>query len=318
MRGSRIMGAMATTLLMLLATSCGGEAVPTTPELEPITSALPTSAPAELADPTPEPVVDFESNLEDFDPTTFDNPIQIDNQWFPLQPGTHYIYEGVTQQAERKIPHRIEFIVTDLIKEIAGVPTVVAWILDYSDNELVEAELAFYAQDNDGNVWFLGEYPEVYELGKFVEAPAWITGFKGARAGIAMQAAPEPGTPSYSQGWGPAVNWTDRGQIVEMGQQTCVAADCYQDVLVAEEFSQSEPDAYQVKYYAPGVGNVRVSWRGEDATKEELELVEFIVLDQQSLEQIREAALEMEKHAYEVSREVYDETPPATVRPPSS
>jgi hypothetical protein len=44
--------------------------------------------------------------------------------------------------------------------------------LDYSDDDLVEAGIALYAQDNDGNVWFLGEYPEVYERGKLVEVPA--------------------------------------------------------------------------------------------------------------------------------------------------
>ena len=106
--------------------------------------------------------------------------------------------------------------------------------------------------------------------------------------------------------------------MVQIDQQTCVAVDCYDEVLITEEFSQSEPDAFQLKYYAPGIGNVRVGWRGEDATKEELELVQLIELDLTALEQVRAAALEMEKHAYEVSREVYDETPPAEVLTPSS
>jgi hypothetical protein len=103
-----------------------------------------------------------------------------------------------------------------------------------------------------------------------------------------------------------------------MGQQTCVAIDCYTDVLVTEEFSRSEPEAFQIKYYAPGVGAVRVSWRGPDATREELELVEFIQLSPEALEQVRTEALEFEKHAYLISREVYDETPPAEYIPPSS
>jgi hypothetical protein len=103
-----------------------------------------------------------------------------------------------------------------------------------------------------------------------------------------------------------------------MGQQTCVAFDCYEDVLVTEEFSRSEPEAFQVKYYAAGVGVVQVGWRGADATKEELELVEFFQLSPEALANVRAEALEFEKNAYVVSREVYDETPPAEYIPPTS
>ena len=97
-----------------------------------------------------------------------------------------------------------------------------------------------------------------------------------------------------------------------------MAFDCYRDVLVTEEFSRSEPEAFQVKYYASGVGVVQVTWRGADATREELELVEFIQLNPEALERVRTEALEFEKHAYLISREVYDETPPAEYIPPSS
>ena len=147
--------------------------------------------------------------------------------------------------------------------------------------------------------------------GKLVEAPAWIPGFKGAQAGIVMKAEPELNLPSYAQGWGPAVNWTDRGRVVQLGERTCVPVGCFEDVLVTEEFSQSEPDAFQVKYYAPGIGNVRVGWRGEDASHEELELTEYTQLNPDELTEIREAALALETHAYEISKEVYDQTMPS-------
>jgi hypothetical protein len=261
--------------------------------------------------PTSTAAVDFARDLEELHPEDFNHPTRVDNLWFPLTPGVQYIYEGFTEEAGRQLPHRIVFTVTDLTKQIGGLPTVVAWVLDYSDGDLVEAELAFYAQDNEGNVWFLGEYPEVYERGKLVEAPAWLNGYKGARAGIVMKADPVAGAPSYSMGWGPAVNWTDRAQVVEVGAKTCVPADCFEDLVVIEEFSREEPGAFQLKYYAPGVGNVRVDWRGDDATKEELELVGMRELTAASLAQVREAALELEARAYEISKEVYDQTPPS-------
>ena len=49
------------------------------------------------------------------------------------------------------------FTVTSLTKMIAGVNTAVVWIEDISDGVVVEKEIAFYAQDDDGTVWYLGE-----------------------------------------------------------------------------------------------------------------------------------------------------------------
>jgi hypothetical protein len=92
---------------------------------------------------------------------------------------------------------------------------------------------------------------------------------QGARVGPAMLANPTPG-PTYSQGWGPAVDYTDRARVYKLGQETCVAAGCYKDVLVTDEFALDEPEARQLKYYAPGVGNVRVDWMERDEEKEVL------------------------------------------------
>lgn len=257
--------------------------------------------------------IDSETLPRKIDPNNFDNPTNIDNEWMPLKPGIQFVYEGTTVEDDgTTVPHRVEVTVTDLTKVIGDIRTVVTWDLDYSDNELVEAELAFYAQDNEGNVWRVGEYPEEYEEGKLVAAPTWIHGIEDARAGIMMMAEPELGTSSYAQGWAPAVDWTDRGQVDQIGQKICVATGCYEDVLVIAESSQSEPDAQQLKYYAPGVGNIQVGWRGaEEKTKETLELVELNQLSPQAMEEVRAKALELEKSAYETSKDVYAYTSPA-------
>jgi hypothetical protein len=258
-----------------------------------------------------------EQNLPDFDAGSFDRSTRIDNTWMPLTPGTRFTYEGTTIEDDGKVvPHRIVVHVTDLTKLIGGVRTVVTWDLDYSDGELVEVELAFFAQDKNGTVWRMGEYPEEYEDGKFVAATPWIHGFENARAGIEMQAKPQVGTPSYAQGWGPAVGWTDRGQVDQMGQKTCVPVRCYEDVLVIAEASQSEPDAQQLKYYARGVGNVRVGWKGAgEKTKETLELAKLEHLDATGLAAVRAKALELEQSANRRSASVYGRTP-AAVREP--
>jgi hypothetical protein len=200
----------------------------------------------------------------------------------------------------------------DQSKEIQGVRTVVAWIEDFSEGELVEKEIAFYAQDNDGNVWYFGEHPEEYKSGRFIVAPTWIAGYADARPGIKMWADPNnPGAALYYQGWGPAVEWTDYAQVDQVGQETCVAAGCYQDVLVLAESSLGEFDIYQIKYYARGVGEVKVGWRGPTDSAEDLELVEFTQLGADAVAQVRAQALALEAHAYEVSNYVYGQTAPS-------
>jgi len=249
-------------------------------------------------------------DYEEFDAGNFEDSAKITNQWMPLKPGTQLVFDGFTIEEGVSVPHRVIITVTDLTKVIDGVRSAVTWDLDYSDGELVEAELAFFAQDTDGVVWRMGEYPEEYEGGKFTIAPTWIHGIEDARAGIAMPANPQTGTPDYSQGWGPAVGWTDRGKVDQVGQEVCVPFACYENVLVIAETSASEAGAYQLKSFAPNVGNIRVDWRGEDQTQETLDLVEYNQLTPAQMEEARASAFEMEKHAYEVSKDVYGKTSP--------
>jgi len=253
-----------------------------------------------------------------FNPRNFDRATTVDNPWLPLRPGTQLVYAGSTSEGKERVPHRLIFTVTDLTKVIGGVRSVVVWDRDYSAGELVEAELAFFAQDNDGNVWQLGEYPEEYEDGKLVGKPAWIHGIRGARAGVSMKTEPRLGTPSYSLGWGPAVGFNDRARVLRVGAKTCVPFDCYSNVLVIDEFNPDEPGKHQLKYYARGVGNVRVGWSGaKEESKETLALVQRRRLDSSALAAVRGKALKLERHAYEVSTLVYGRTSPSELRPSS-
>ena len=207
-------------------------------------------------------------SAEDFERAQFDDPTDIDNEWLPLKPGTQWVIKGssIRGGGEREVreEHRIVETVTDLTKVVDGVRTVVMYDEDWHEGQLLEPEVRFHAQDNEGNVWHFGQYREEYEDGKLVEPLGWVPGQKGARAGISMPADPRLGTPSYAQGYAPPpVTWDDRARVYKMGQQTCVPVDCYENVLVTEEFEPSIKGAFQLKYYAQGVGNVRIGWRGE-------------------------------------------------------
>jgi hypothetical protein len=245
---------------------------------------------------------------KDFDHRKFANPLQIDNRWFPLRPGAELTFQGSAIEEGQSIRREVRFTVSDLIKVIDGVPVVVIWERDYNQGDLVEAELAFYAQDDDGNVWHLGQYPEEYEDGELAAAPAWIAGQRGAKPGLAMLANPTPG-PSYSQGHGPEVGYADRARVYKLGQETCVASGCYKDVLVTDEFALDDPEARQLKYYAPDVGNVRVGWMGRDEEKEVLSLVRLVQLDGEAMAEVRRQVMALDRHAYEVSQ-AYAPTPP--------
>jgi len=251
----------------------------------------------------------------EFMPENFDSPTVIDNEWWPLTPGTQFIYEGTSIEEDEISDHRIVFTVTDLTKVIGGVNSVVIFDRDYSDDELVETELAFFAQDKDGNVWHLGQYSETWDEVEFVGGQAWLVGhLDGAKAGIMMPANPQLDMPDYSQGYAPApYYWTDRARVSDVGQTTTVPHGTFEDVVVMEEYNEEEPGALQLKFYARGVGQVRVGWRGDDTQQETLELVDVVELGADELAEVRAEALELENRAY-----VYGRTPPAQQRPETS
>ncbi len=249
----------------------------------------------------------------DFDRQRFSHPIVVDNRFLPLVPGTQFVFEGRLKVPDGEIPHRVVFTVTDLTKVIDGVRTLVIWDRDFNYDQLQEEELAFEAQDDDGTVWNLGEYPEEYEDGAFLGAPStWLSGRAEARAGIAMQAEPRVGTPHYLQGLAPAIDFQDNARVDNDHQRACVPAGCFTDVLVVDEWNPLEQpqDGHQFKFHAPGVGIVRIDSQGGDV-QEQLTLRRRRHLTPADLAQARRRALELDRRAYDVARTVYRGTSPA-------
>jgi hypothetical protein len=255
-------------------------------------------------------------SAQDFQRAKFDkSSTHIDNNYLPLKPGMRLIYKGsaIPEGEKTRVKRRVVSTVTDLSKWIDGVRTLVIWEKDYTAGELGESEIAFFAQDKAGNVWLLGEYPEEYENRKVVDAPTWISGRKGAHAGIAMLANPKVGSPDYAQGFAPPpVEFVDRARVYKKGQKTCVQVKCYKDVLVIEEFEKGVPGVFHLKYYAPNVGLVKVGWRGaNEEEKETLALVKRQQLSSKELANARKTALKLDNRAYKRSADVYGKTPPA-------
>jgi hypothetical protein len=250
-----------------------------------------------------------------FDPDTFSEAsTRIDNPWFSLRPGTAFVYQGEANRGAGLLPHRVVFTVTDLTKEVAGVDTVVMWDRDFNEDVLAEEEITFHAQDDEGNVWNFGEYPEERENGRFAGAPSsWLAGVERALAGVLMRAQPRPGTSSYIQGWAPHVEFRDRARVAERGGRECVPLGCYDDLLQIEEWAPLEPnDGRQIKHYAREVGNVLVEPRGGEE-QETLVLVEVRELDRKERAEARRAAQRLDRRARVHARSVFRGSEPVRV-----
>jgi hypothetical protein len=243
----------------------------------------------------------------------FTHPLAVHNRFFPLTVGTQFIYHGKIVENGKAKPHSVTFTVTDMFKTVGGVRTVVAWDRDFLEGKLQEQELALFAQDDQGNVWNFGEYPEEYENGKFTGAPStWIRGVGGAYGGIHMLSHPRPGM-KYREGLVPAIEFDDVSVVARTGQVNSVPAGCYHQVLVVDETSPNDPTSgHQIKYYAPRTGLIRVGARGGDS-QEFLTLTAVRHLGPAEMAKVRAAVLAMDQRAYRVSK-VYRSTGPAIER----
>lgn len=191
----------------------------------------------------------------------------ITNPYFPLTPGTTHVYEGESDGESE----RIEVSVTHDKKEILGVSCTVVRDQVWINGELAEDTFDWYAQDEDGNVWYFGEDSMEIENGQVVStAGSWEAGVDGAKPGIIMQGNPTIGQ-TYRQEYY-AGEAEDMAQVLSLTESVTGPTGPYTDLLQTKEWSPLEPGIAEHKYYAPGVGLVlEVKVEGGD---ERLELVE--------------------------------------------
>ncbi len=187
----------------------------------------------------------------EIDPENFS--ADITNLYFPLEPGTVYVYRGVDEEGE-PFEDRVE--VLDETTEIGGVECRVVRDVVSQDDEVLEETYDFYAQDSAGNVWYFGEDSREYEGGWISSiAGAWYTGIKGARPGIIMKANPRPGA-IYRQEYHPG-NAEDMAYVISKGESVEVPQGSYSDCVKTIDWSPFEPDIIEYKYYAPGIGFIK-------------------------------------------------------------
>jgi hypothetical protein len=185
------------------------------------------------------------------DPANFDGHV-IDNQWYPLVPGMTWEYRGVKDgQASREI-----MVATSKTRTIQGVPCTVVSDKLYLSGTLEERTLDYYAQDNDGTVWYFGE--DTAELKPNGEVRStegtWLAGRNGAEPGIFMPADPRVGE-SFRQEYykGQA---EDHFRILSPSEQVTTPGASSNEAMLTEEWTPLEPNVIDHKYYVRGIGTV--------------------------------------------------------------
>jgi hypothetical protein len=175
----------------------------------------------------------------------------VTNTFFPLPPGTTFVYEGQTVDG---FIHN-DFIVTKQIKVILGVTCTEVHDLVYLDGKLAEDTLDWYAQDKQGNVWYFGESTAELVNGRVVTVKgSFKAGVNRDKPGIIMEAHPMPGD-FYRQEFSLG-NAEDYAQVVNLNSTVTVPAGTCHNCLKTLETTPLEPDAQEVKYYAAGFNNV--------------------------------------------------------------
>jgi hypothetical protein len=202
------------------------------------------------------------------DPQDFST--RIDNPFFPLVPDTTFIYEGIKEgSAERD-----EFQVTRRTKVILGVTCREIRDRAYLDGVLAEDTLDWFAQDDDGNVWYFGEDTKELDAdGDVISTEgSWEAGVNGAMPGIIMEADPHVGD-TYQQEFSPGVA-EDMATVLALKKTVNVPFGTFKRCLETEEFTPLEPGAIDHKFYARGIGFIQsIAVKGG---RERLELVAIL------------------------------------------
>jgi hypothetical protein len=199
------------------------------------------------------------------DPADFTT--RITNPYWPMRPGSRWVYRETDSEGARQ---RVVVTVTRRTKKIAnGITARVVHDVVSEGRRLVEVTDDWYAQDKQGNIWYLGELTKEYENGKFKSTEgSFEAGVDGAQPGIALPAHPRPGLryrQEYYEG-----HAEDRAKVVSVREQAEVRFGHFRRVLMTRDVNPLEPKVLEFKFYARGVGPVLAVSVSGSSDREEL------------------------------------------------
>lgn len=190
---------------------------------------------------------------------------EVTNPYLAFERGKTFRWEGETDEGlEVTIDE-----VTNLKKTVMGVDVTVVHDQVFLNDELIEDTYDWYAQDEDGNVWYFGEDTKELENGQVVSTHgSWEAGING-EPGIVMLAEPFAGA-TYHQEDAPGIA-EDMGRVKKLNVSVDVEYGSFNNAVQVTEWTPLEPGLREYKYYVPGVGLVLETGKHG----ERLELVEI-------------------------------------------
>jgi hypothetical protein len=174
----------------------------------------------------------------------------IDNPYYPLPVGRTWVYKGVRDGQTQTDT----VTVTSDTKVVAeGITARVVSDVATHGTTVLERTFDWFAQDNHGNVWYLGEDTTAYlPNGRIDKSGSWEAGVKDGEPGIIMLAnpqVPDAYRQEYLQGKAEDTAW-----IINQGGSITVPFGTVDHVLTSLEFARIEPGVIDQKIYGPGIG----------------------------------------------------------------
>jgi hypothetical protein len=139
------------------------------------------------------------------------------------------------------------------------VKTLVSQYTAYLDGRIQEVALDFYAQADDGSVWYFGEDVYNYERGVVADTSGtWLAGKEGPAAMI-MPATPKPGDVNRAENI-PGLVW-EEVSVKEVGKTVAGPLGPVRGALVGRELH--DDGTFSDKVFAPGYGEFYSAHEGD-------------------------------------------------------
>lgn len=213
--------------------------------------------------------------IPSFDAAAFSDPTNITNPYYGPPSDAIYEYEVYEVEDGEWGDEPEETVLIERrtsTKEVMGITTVIQHDVVFVDGVIIEDTDDWLAQDDDGNLWYMGEYSESYdEMGNFLGTEgSWEAGVDGALPGYWLPGNPVVGQFYYQEYY--AGEAEDYAEVIALGETVEVNGIIYENVMITRDVNPFEPEVYELKYYAHGTGLIM------EEAYEEGELVEVVIL----------------------------------------
>ena len=219
-----------------------------------------------------------------FDLADFSTPLLIDNPYWPLLPGARVVY---FEESEDECIVNEVLVTSDTKSDFngiyAGLIARVVFDREWLDEDcdgghdvLLESTFDWHAQDDGGNIWYLGEDTTEFlydDEGGFLgtsKEGSWQAGEDGAVAGLIMLAQPTPGA-FYQQEFYEGVA-EDAGKVIGVDRKVTTNLGDFDGCVITKEWSPLSPGSIEHKHYCPEFGLVLIEHASDAVEAVEIDL----------------------------------------------